>query len=327
MAAAKTRAASASASAWTRRPAPGENVSCSRGLASATGSGKCSGTIGHQAPEAHGLHCACRRADIARMAGETTRSGFDRAFEPCYIKMPSSYVFFRQSTWTASAETTINASDAQYRHQGRSPSSQHHQPGVARTRSHQETTNDFVIEVDRAAEGRSARREAHPAHGILAEESGATGPESEYPVDHRPARRHHQLHSYFPSTRFDRACEERRVDRRLSAMWCETNWYSPARPRRLFNDAASRVTRRTRFERGAGRYRLPVSPDGQSKPASVCFASRPRRPLHPPPRPAALDLTFAAGRYDAFWELAFARDIAAGTLLVTGGRPDSGSGG
>jgi 3'-phosphoadenosine 5'-phosphosulfate (PAPS) 3'-phosphatase len=55
--------------------------------------------------------------------------------------------------------------------------------------------NDFVTDVDRAAEQAIVDMilEAYPKHAILAEESGAKGVGSSIRMDHRPHRRHHQL--------------------------------------------------------------------------------------------------------------------------------------
>jgi myo-inositol-1(or 4)-monophosphatase len=183
--------------------------------------------------------------------------------------------------------------------------------------------NDFVTEVDRAAEAAiiEVLHEAYPKHAILAEESGRTGA-SDFvwiidPLDGTT----NFLHG-LPQFSVSIALAERGV---LS----QAVVYDPSR-NELFtasrgagaflNDRRLRVSRRTRLKGalvGTGfPYRefshldtyLAIFRDLLSVTAGL------RRPGS-----AALDLAYvAAGRYDGFFEFGLkAWDIAAGALLIT----------
>ena len=144
---------------------------------------------------------------------------------------------FRQSTWTASAETTINASDAQYRHQGRSP----RQPTSSTGRRSNSISSGLKPKSQRlrnrsrsrsgSGDLRGVLREAHPAHGILAEESGETGPESEYQWIIDPLDGTTNFIHGFPQYAVSIALAKNGVVEAggLSMTWCETSCLPPAR--------------------------------------------------------------------------------------------------
>lgn len=183
--------------------------------------------------------------------------------------------------------------------------------------------NDFVTEVDRTAEAViiDTIREAYPEHGILAEESGATG-DSEYQWIIDPLDGTTNFIHGFPQYAVSIAMAHRGV---LS----HGVVFDPGR-NELFtaskgagaylNEKRIRVSRRTKLEEsliGTGfPYRafehmdayLAILKDMMRKSAGV------RRPGS-----AALDLAYvASGRLDGFWEFGLSPwDMAAGTLLIT----------
>ena len=75
-------------------------------------------------------------------------------------------------------------------------------PRLESVEVHSKGRNDYVTEVDRAAEADIIEtiRRLHPDHAFLAEESGARG-DKRRGLDHRSARRHHQLHARLPDVR------------------------------------------------------------------------------------------------------------------------------
>jgi len=183
--------------------------------------------------------------------------------------------------------------------------------------------NDFVTEVDRAAESAiiEVLREAYPKHAILAEESGKTG-ESEYvwiidPLDGTT----NFLHG-LPQFAVSIALAERGVLAQAVVYDPSRNeLYTASRGGGAFlNDRRLRVSKRTKLagsligtgfpyrefshlEAYIGMFRdLMTTTAGLRRPGS-----------------ASLDLAYvAAGRYDGFFEIGLRPwDIAAGALLIT----------
>ncbi|HQR54137.1 MAG TPA: inositol monophosphatase family protein [Burkholderiales bacterium] len=183
--------------------------------------------------------------------------------------------------------------------------------------------NDFVTEIDRAAEAAiiDVLHEAYPRHAILAEESGRTGA-SDYvwiidPLD-GTTNFLHGLPQYSVSI----ALAERGV---LS----QAVVYDPSR-NELFtasrgsgaylNDRRLRVSRRTRLKGSLVGTGFPYREFSHIDAYMAIFrdlvttTAGLRRPGS-----AALDLAYvASGRYDAFFEIGLKPwDIAAGALLIT----------
>ncbi|QDX79848.1 inositol monophosphatase [Denitratisoma sp. DHT3] len=183
--------------------------------------------------------------------------------------------------------------------------------------------NDFVTEVDRAAEAAiiDIIREAYPEHGILAEESGATG-DSEYQWIIDPLDGTTNFIHGFPQYAVSIALAQR-------GMVIHGVVFDPSR-NELFtaskgagaylNEKRIRVSRRAKLEEallGTGfPYRafehvdayLAIMKDMMRKTAGL------RRPGS-----ASLDLAYVAcGRLDGFWEFGLAPwDMAAGALMIT----------
>ena len=184
--------------------------------------------------------------------------------------------------------------------------------------------NDFVTEVDRAAEAAviAVLREAYPNHSILAEESGASkGSQGEYewvidPLD--------------GTTNFIHGVPQFAVSigLRHKGIVTQAVIYDPAK-NELFtatrgagaylNDKRMRVGKRDRINDALIGTGFPFSKidlleryiEMFRKVTLNCAGIR-------RPGAAALDLAYvAAGRFDGFWEMGLAPwDMAAGTLLV-----------
>jgi hypothetical protein len=196
-----------------------------RRIATASGSGKAIRLDQVQAREPHGLHSARRCADIAGVAGmrqarrERIKQGRASRWAVAWFILKCS---IRQNESGGTKPKQHKAGSRRIRPksslQSHAPSHSispsrpraapaDHQPRLASTLAHDsrspQTANDFVTEVDKAAEAAiiETLREAYPNHAILAEESGASGGRRRVPVDHRPARRHHQLHPRLSAVR------------------------------------------------------------------------------------------------------------------------------
>ncbi len=183
--------------------------------------------------------------------------------------------------------------------------------------------NDFVTEVDRAAEDAiiAILREAYPDHAILAEESGESG-ESDYrwiidPLD-GTTNFIHGMPQYAVSIAL-----EHRGQMQSAVVFdpVRNELFTASRGRGAFlNDRRIRVSRRAKLSEalvGTGfPYRvfdhvdayLGMFRDLMEKTSGL------RRP-----GAAALDLAYVAcGRFDAFFEIGLSPwDIAAGSLLVS----------
>ncbi|MCP4285484.1 MAG: inositol-1-monophosphatase [Gammaproteobacteria bacterium] len=183
--------------------------------------------------------------------------------------------------------------------------------------------NDFVTEVDRAAEQViiEVLRKTYPDHAILAEESGHSGGNSDYewiidPLDGTT----NYLHG-FPQFSISIALKHKGVlEQALVYDPMREEMFTASRGEGAqLNDRRIRVTSRKGLEGallGTGfPYREQANLDaylGMFK-SFIKETAGIRRPGS-----AALDLAYvAAGRVDGFWELGLAQwDIAAGALLV-----------
>jgi myo-inositol-1(or 4)-monophosphatase len=186
--------------------------------------------------------------------------------------------------------------------------------------------NDFVTEVDRAAEAEilAVIRKAYPQHGFLAEESGRSGPGGEdcvWIVDPLDGTTNF-LHG-FPQFSVSIACEHQgRLEVAVVFDPLRSELFTAARGTgALLDGHRIRVTRRRTLDgaligtgfpyRENARYMKPYL--GMLE-VVMGAAAGVRRPGS-----AALDLAYvAAGRLDGFWEIGLSPwDTAAGTLLIT----------
>lgn len=185
------------------------------------------------------------------------------------------------------------------------------------------TCNDFVTEVDRAAEAViiEVLHDAYPKHAILAEESGRTGT-SDYvwiidPLD-GTTNFLHGLPQYSVSI----ALAERGVLSQAVVYDTTRNeLFTASRGGGAYlNDRRLRVSRRTRLKGSLVGTGFPYREFSHLDSYMAIFrdlvttTAGLRRPGS-----AALDLAYvAAGRYDGFFEIGLKPwDIAAGALLVT----------
>jgi myo-inositol-1(or 4)-monophosphatase len=184
--------------------------------------------------------------------------------------------------------------------------------------------NDFVSEVDRAAEAEiiAIIRKAYPQHGFLAEESGRSGgDEFTWIVDPLDGTTNF-LHG-FPQFCVSIACEQRgRPEVAVVFDPLRSELFTASRGAgALLDDRRIRVSRRRSLDGaliGTGfPYRANVKyikPYLGMLEVVMTAAAGVRRPGS-----AALDLAYvAAGRLDGFWEIGLSPwDTAAGTLLIT----------
>jgi myo-inositol-1(or 4)-monophosphatase len=183
--------------------------------------------------------------------------------------------------------------------------------------------NDFVSEVDHAAEDAiiSVLREAYPAHGFLAEESGERDASAEYvwcidPLD-GTTNFLHGLPQYCVSIALlHRGVAEQAVvfDPHRNELFTATKGAGA-----FLNDRRIRVSKTDRLENALIGTGFPFRQVGniddylRMLKNMMVTCSGVRRP-----GAAALDLAYvASGRYDGFWELGLSPwDMAAGALLV-----------
>ena len=186
--------------------------------------------------------------------------------------------------------------------------------------------NDFVTEVDRAAEAAiiEVLQDAYPGHGILAEESGETaGPgEAEFQWIIDPLEGTTNFIHGFPQYAISIALARRGIVEQAVVFDPNRNeLFTASKGSGAFlNDRRIRVSKRIRLGEsliGTGfPYRqfdhidayLAMFRELTQKTAGI------RRP-----GAASLDLAYVAcGRLDAFWEMGLSPwDMAAGTLLIT----------
>ena len=184
-------------------------------------------------------------------------------------------------------------------------------------------SNDFVTEVDRAAEQEilDVLTKAYPDHSILAEESGQKGQSSEYqwiidPLD--------------GTTNFIHGFPQYGVSIALShkGMMTQAVVYDPTR-NDLFtatrgggaflNERRIRVSKRTRLNEALIGTGFPFRDFKHLDPYMAAFRELTQKCAGiRRPGAAALDLAYvAAGRLDGFWEIGLSPwDMAAGSLLI-----------
>ena len=183
--------------------------------------------------------------------------------------------------------------------------------------------NDFVTEVDRAAEQAiiEVLRDAFPGHGILAEESGESGPESEFtwiidPLD-GTTKFIHGLPQYAVSI----AQTKNGVLEHAVVYDPNTNeMFTASRGAGAFlNDRRIRVSRRTRLNEALIGTGFPFRRFDHVDAYLAMFKELTQKTAGiRRPGAASLDLAYvAAGRFDGFWEMGLSPwDMAAGVLLI-----------
>ena len=186
--------------------------------------------------------------------------------------------------------------------------------------------NDFVTEVDRAAEAAiiETLRDAYPQYAILAEESGATGgkAESEWqwiidPLD-GTTNFIHGLPQYAVSIALARngVVEQAVVfDPNRNELFTATKGAGA-----FLNERRIRVSRRAKLQEALIGTGFPYRVFDHVDAYLDIFKELTRRTAGlRRPGAASLDLAYVAcGRYDGFWELGLAPwDMAAGALLIS----------
>ena len=183
--------------------------------------------------------------------------------------------------------------------------------------------NDFVTEIDRAAEQAiiEVLRDAFPGHGILAEESGESGPESEFtwiidPLD-GTTNFIHGLPQYAVSI----AQTKNGVLEHAVVYDPNTNeLFTASRGAGAFlNDRRIRVSRRTRLNEALIGTGFPFRRFDHVDAYLAMFKELTQKTAGiRRPGAASLDLAYvAAGRFDGFWEMGLSPwDMAAGVLLI-----------
>jgi len=189
--------------------------------------------------------------------------------------------------------------------------------------------NDFVSEVDRAAEREiiATVRRAYPDHAFLAEESGASGSsESVWIVDPLDGTTNF-LHG-FPVFAVSIACQQRgRIEHAVVYDPMRQELFTASRGGGAHLDnRRMRVSRRHSLESALLATGFPFRANLKYLDAYLAMLKVAMQTTAGIRRPgaAALDLAYvAAGRVDAFWEIGLnVWDTAAGTLLIqeAGGR-------
>lgn len=184
-------------------------------------------------------------------------------------------------------------------------------------------TNDFVTEVDKAAEAAiiAILRDAYPEHAILAEESGASG-DSEYQWIIDPLDGTTNFIHGFPQFAVSIALAHKGIMTQAVVFDPMRNeLFTASRGRGAFlNDRRLRVSNRTKLQDALLGTGFPYRVFDHVDPYLAMF----RDLIHQSagirrPGAASLDLAYvAAGRLDGFWEFGLAPwDIAAGTLIIT----------
>ena len=184
--------------------------------------------------------------------------------------------------------------------------------------------SDYVTEVDRAAEAAiiDVLREAYPAHSILAEESGSSGPESEYQWIIDPLDGTTNFIHGFPQYAISIAVAHK--GSLAHAVVYDTNrnelFVASKGAGAFLNDKRIRVSKLTRLADALLGTGFPYRSFDHIDTYLAIFreliqkSSGLRRP-----GAAALDLAYvAAGRLDAFFEIGLSPwDMAAGSLLIS----------
>jgi myo-inositol-1(or 4)-monophosphatase len=183
--------------------------------------------------------------------------------------------------------------------------------------------NDFVTEVDRAAEQAiiEVLRDAFPGHGILAEESGESGPESEFNWIIDPLDGTTNFIHGFPQYAVSIAQTKNGVLEHAVVFDPNTNeLFTASRGSGAFlNDRRIRVSRRTRLNEALIGTGFPFRQFDNVDAYLAMFKELTQKTAGiRRPGAAALDLAYvAAGRLDGFWEMGLSPwDMAAGVLLI-----------
>lgn len=183
--------------------------------------------------------------------------------------------------------------------------------------------NDFVTEVDRAAEQAiiDVLRDAFPGHGILAEESGESGPDSEFNWIIDPLDGTTNFIHGFPQYAVSIAQTKNGVLEHAVVYDPNTNeLFTASRGSGAFlNDRRIRVSRRTRLNEALIGTGFPFRKFDQVDAYLAMFKELTQKTAGiRRPGAAALDLAYvAAGRLDGFWEMGLSPwDMAAGVLLI-----------
>ena len=183
--------------------------------------------------------------------------------------------------------------------------------------------NDFVTEVDRAAEQAiiEVLRDAFPGHGILAEESGESGPESEFtwiidPLDGTTNFIHGMPQYAVSIAQTKNGVLEHAVVYDPNA----NELFTASRGSGAFlNDRRIRVSRRTRLNEALIGTGFPFRQFDNVDAYLAMFKELTQKTAGiRRPGAAALDLAYvAAGRLDGFWEMGLSPwDMAAGVLVI-----------
>ena len=183
--------------------------------------------------------------------------------------------------------------------------------------------NDFVTEVDRAAEQAiiEVLRDAFPGHGILAEESGESGPESEFTWIIDPLDGTTNFIHGMPQYAVSIAQTKNGVLEHAVVYDPNTNeMFTASRGAGAFlNDRRIRVSRRTRLNESLIGTGFPFRQFDHVDAYLAMFKELTQKTAGiRRPGAAALDLAYvAAGRLDGFWEMGLSPwDMAAGVLLI-----------
>ena len=183
--------------------------------------------------------------------------------------------------------------------------------------------NDFVTEVDRAAEQAiiEVLRDAFPGHGILAEESGESGPESEYTWIIDPLDGTTNFIHGMPQYAVSIAQTKNGVLEHAVVYDPNTNeMFTASRGAGAFlNDRRIRVSRRTRLNEALIGTGFPFRQFDHVDAYLAMFKELTQKTAGiRRPGAASLDLAYvASGRFDGFWEMGLSPwDMAAGVLLI-----------
>ncbi|MDP5239591.1 inositol monophosphatase family protein [Uliginosibacterium sp. 31-16] len=184
--------------------------------------------------------------------------------------------------------------------------------------------NDFVTEVDRAAEQAIIEviSDAYPEHAILAEESGDTGGESEFQWIIDPLDGTTNFIHGFPQYAISIALAERGIVQQAVVYDPTRNeLFTASRGRGAFlNDRRVRVSKRVKLQECLLGTGFPFKQMDNMDAYLAMFKELSGKTAGlRRPGSAALDLAYTAcGRTDGFFEIGLAPwDMAAGVLLVT----------
>ncbi|MDX9699007.1 MAG: inositol monophosphatase family protein [Rhodocyclaceae bacterium] len=187
------------------------------------------------------------------------------------------------------------------------------------------STNDFVTEIDHAAEQAiiEVLRDAYPQHGILAEESGESGPEhdTEYQWIIDPLDGTTNFIHGFPQYAVSIALARNGTLEQAVVFDPNRNeLFTASKGRGAFlNDRRIRVSRRTRLNESLIGTGFPFRKFDQVDAYLAMFKELTQKTAGlRRPGSAALDLAWVAcGRIDGFWEMGLSPwDMAAGALLI-----------